>query len=79
MRKPWLVFMLGVLVLAPCSLLAQPVAKVAVSASGAIELSGETPQDASGRPDSRFTIGGPEATTLRMYSGVTPRPRLCQP
>ena len=41
MRKPWLVFMLGALVLAPCSLLAQPVTKVAVSASGAIALNGK--------------------------------------
>lgn len=40
-EKTWLVFMLGALVLVPCSLLAQPVAKVAVSGSGAIALNGK--------------------------------------
>ena len=38
MRKLWLVVVLGAFLLAPVSLLAQPVAKIAVSTAGAIDL-----------------------------------------
>lgn len=41
MKKLWLAFLLGALVLAPVFLLAQPVAKVAVLASGAIQFNGQ--------------------------------------